>query len=533
MCVISRFRLGLQVIGFIATLVITPLRSPAQDCNGNGVPDAADIHLADPDGDGLISPDCNVNLIPDECDVALGTSCDEDNNGIPDECDFTQQFVMESDDTRGNFGIAVAICDDTALVGDSSYDVNSFRNGAAFVFSRFGNEWVETGMLTANIPGTLYQFGNSIAIDSSTLIVGEFNSGSEITGAAYVFEEIGDSWQQTARLIASDAGIADRFGWNVDISGNTAVVGAPFAGAPGLGPGAVYVFRKTTSGWEQIARLESPQALMIADFGTDVALEGPTLIVGSPGEQEAGVTTGRVYVYEDGDNGWQRTYFVRPDNGIQTGGRFGHCVALSGDTIVVGAPYALVSGAVRGAAYVYRKIGASWIQVAKLTIPSAPEGSQFGAGVDIKGSRIVVGCPYDALEGENAGGAVYFYENTVGNTWQLTGVRRKGMPVEGNKFGISVALGQTEAFVGASNDATTLPALGAAYTFGIPQPTVDCDGNGIPDACEAPLGTIAGFVAALLNASSDPLDICVYDGDDNGVLDGLDVAPFVVRLLAD
>jgi hypothetical protein len=133
------------------------------------------------------------------------------------------------------------------------------------------------------------QFGSSVAVSGSTVVVGAADKNST-TGAAYVFVRSGSTWAQQAKLTASDGAIDDYFGWSVAISGSTVIVGAPYNTSQ---IGAAYVFTRSGSTWAQQAELNAFDGAVGDEFGYSVVISGPTVAVGAP----SGV--GAVYVFEN------------------------------------------------------------------------------------------------------------------------------------------------------------------------------------------------------------------------------------------
>ena len=106
-----------------------------------------------------------------------------------------------------------------------------------------------------------------------------------------------------------------------------------------------------------------------------------------------------------------------------------------------------------------------------------------------------------------------------------------GDPGQVDQFGTSVTLDGGRILAGASLDGAFGSRVGSASIFRAEFAFDDCNANSLPDACEPPIGTIGDFVGALLNASSDPFDVCVFDVDDDGRLDSRDIQPFILRLI--
>ena len=140
--------------------------------------------------------------------------------------------------------------------------------------------------------------GGAIAIDTDTLVVGARKLNSN-TGAAYVFTRSGTSWSQQAKLTGSDITTNDLFGWSVDISGDTIVVGAKDKSSGSTtNVGAVYVFTRSGTSWSQQAKLTPSSVSQMQLFGQSVAISGDTIVVGAEGEtNSSGSQAGSVYVF--------------------------------------------------------------------------------------------------------------------------------------------------------------------------------------------------------------------------------------------
>ena len=265
--------------------------------------------------------------------------------------------------------------------------------------------------LTASNAEPDAQFGFIVAISGDTAVVGALfeDAGGADAGAAYVFQRNqggANNWGQVARLTASDAQPDDLFGIGVAVSGDTVVVGAVFGDAGGADAGAAYVFRRDQGGadnWGQVAKLTASDAQPDDLFGIGVAVSGDTVVVGAVFGDAGGADAGAAYVFrrdQGGADNWGQVAKLTASD-AQPDDRFGIRVAVSGDTVVVGALFEDAGGADAGAAYVFRRdqggTGA-WGQVAKLTASDAQPGDQFGT-VAVSGDTVVVGSPSCTVPG--------------------------------------------------------------------------------------------------------------------------------------
>jgi hypothetical protein len=221
---------------------------------------------------------------------------------------------------------------------------------------------VEEAKLTAGSGGGNGNdgFGHSVCVDGNVAIVGAWGidagSGREDAGAAYVYRFTGSSWQEEAKLTASDAEPYDLFGRAVAVSGDVAVVGAPYDDASLPNAGAAYIFRYNGSSWRQEAKLSFRDTTLStgAYFGWAVAVEQNVAIIGAPFEDEiqyfnSPPSPGCAYIYRWDGSGWREQKKLAASDGAAHN-RFGAAVSLSGRLAMIGAPS---SYAPDGAAYVY------------------------------------------------------------------------------------------------------------------------------------------------------------------------------------
>ncbi len=254
-------------------------------------------------------------------------------------------------------------------------------------------------------------------------------------------------------VIPSQRNPNDWFGVSVSVSDDVAVVGAPRRDTTTKSnPGAAYIYRSTSGSWAHEATL-LPDRANNDEFGTSVAISGDTVVVGAH-FYDVNITTnaGAAYVYRrDNVNGWQLPPEILTAPSPVSSARYGASVAISGDLVVVGAPIG------QGLVYVYRDNGASCTLKATL---SASSNAMFGAAVAVDGETIIVGAP------AQGGGAVYIFQNTgtyESPAWTTTGALTPGTSYASGQFGFSVSIHETRAIVGSPNADVAAPDSGAAY----------------------------------------------------------------------
>lgn len=388
-----------------------------------------------------------------------------------------QARLIAADGKEGErFGAAVALSDDIALVGAPLADVGENPGqGAAYVFTRDGGTWKLQARLIAEDGKAHDQFGWSVALTADTALVGALAAdvgGDDSRGAAYVFTRDGDTWSPQAKLIADDGEADNRFGWSVDLSGNTALVGAALAdGGDRPGQGAAYVFTRRGDKWRQQATLTPADGAAGDRFGVSVALSGDTALVGARfAVVDDKLEQGAAYVFDRGsDGGWRQQGKLTASDGVELDG-FGVSVALSGDTALVGADGADTGEADQGAAYVFTHDGGVWSQRTKLTADDGAAGDAFGVSVALAGDTALVGANVAAVNGDAKQGAAYVFTRGF-KGWGQRNKLTVGDGAELDGLGVSLALSGHSVLLGAQDaDVGDTLHQGAAYVFAVKDP---------------------------------------------------------------
>ena len=215
---------------------------------------------------------------------------------------------------------------------------------------------------------------------------------------------------EQAKLTASDAAAGDQFGFSVAISGETAVVGASSVGSTG----SAYVFVLDGGTWVQQAKLTASDAATGDEFGWSVAISGETIVVGARSDTTTAAGSGSAYVFVRTGSTWsQQAHLTAGDAG--RGDSFGSSVAISDDTIVAGAPSDDDGGFNSGSAYVFVRTGSTWNQQDKLRASDATAGDRFAGSVAVSGDTAVTGAVQDDYQGTLTGSAYVFVRS--GTTW--------------------------------------------------------------------------------------------------------------------
>lgn len=330
-----------------------------------------------------------------------------------------------------------------AQAADNTSLIDAFK---AHLADDLQNSPDATVKLTANDAVNGGRFGSSVAISGDTAIIGATNlpqaNGGSIPGAAYIFVRNGGSWAFQQKLTANDApaGNGNAFGDTVGISGDTVVVAAPQHDSPESYSGGVYVFVRNGTTWTLQKRFTNSDTPLVkaGKIGYSVAISGDTVLVSAFGFLQASPHRHFVHVFVREGATWtlQTTIITGGDES------FDARMAISGDVAVIGEPNR--SGTRQNAAYIYVRCGTEWTQQQRLT-STGPQFDDFGNSVAISGNTVIVGARTDQI-GQNQTGAAYIFVNN-GTTWtqqaKLLGA------VHRLNFGHSVAIMGDTAIVGA------------------------------------------------------------------------------------
>ncbi len=377
------------------------------------------------------------------------------------------------------FGGAVATSRQYIVVGARGADINSgetslINAGAVYVYERNGGVWSQAAKLVARDAQSEDAFGTSVAIYRDTILVGA--PGHDLgdqkdAGAVYVFVRSEGEWLQQAKLIAEDAKAEDNFGVSVAIDGNYAIIGAD---GKDLGyivdAGTAYVFVRNQGKWKQQATLTAEKPKPWDNFGTSVAIGNHRVAVGAC---EAGLIgnlgTGIVHVFVQNGKSWNLEAKLSPEDG-QPGDFFGHSVAISDDTIAVGALFndpwigkgRLINA---GATYIFTFHNGEWKQKDKIVPIDAQSFDQFGQSVALYGKYLLVGANHKSIDNQFGAGATYLYlmDN---NHWRLKSEIIAEQPREDDNFGHSVALYEDYLVIGANGrESQNTIKAGEAYIY--------------------------------------------------------------------
>ena len=299
-------------------------------------------------------------------------------------------------------------------------------------------------------------FGTSVDMSDNLAVIGAERDNNGINfGSAYIFDVT--TGRQLTKLVAADSVNGDRFGHAVAISGNLAVVGAPFDDDNGSDSGSAYIFDVTTG--QQLFKLLASDGTNFDFFGCSVAIDGNIVLIGAEGRDGHDgneTNSGTAYVF-DVTSGMQIFEFFRNDE--RAFDSFGSSVALSGNFAVIGALGTDDNISNSGSAFIFDVTTGH--QLKKLLASDGAQGDFFGTSVAIKGNLVVIGAPLHNDKGTNSG-AIYVFDTTSGE--QLFKLLADDGASE-DQLGNSVSVSGNMAIAGAPSDQDNGRLSGSAYAF--------------------------------------------------------------------
>ena len=294
------------------------------------------------------------------------------------------------------YGWAVSIGGNKAVVGSVFDDDDAFKSGSAYLYDLTDNSLISK-ITGSNLTSSSF-FGHSLAVDQNYAIIGAPGQDSIYDGSGAVYLFNANTGSEIMMLKADDAGLGDHFGHSVAFSGNTAIIGAPYDNDNGDDSGSAYLFDILTG--DQLFKLTASDASIRREFGSSVAIYGNMVIVGARDDYS---DIGSAYIY-DATTGAEIHKLSSPDPA--SGDWFGTSVAISDRYAVVGAPYDDYNTDRSGKVYVFDVITGDLLF--KLSASDGASVDQFGNSVSISGLDIIVGAHTDDDHGNQSGSAYVF-----------------------------------------------------------------------------------------------------------------------------
>jgi hypothetical protein len=349
-------------------------------------------------------------------------------------------------------GQQVAISGATAVIGTPG--VNGGR-GAVEVFVRSGKTWQHQATLQDPWQRANEYFGAAVAVSSTRagtfVLVGAPNQG--LPERAFIFARLGTRWYRQATLDGPSGSVYDDndgFGNSVALSATTAVV-STIQGELN-GSGGIYVFARSGRTWNRQAILRDPDTSGEDNFGASVAVSGGTVVAGAP-------NVGCAFVFVRSGQKWAKQATLIPAGEVagcpNEPPDLGSSVAISGSTVLIGGDFG------PDVALVFTRSGTAWSRQAELTDPHSVGGDDFGWSAALSGGTALVGAPFQAA---SHCGTAYEYTRS-GATWRERAELVNPGCSDNDQFGFSVAESGGTALVGAPGFSK---GAGAAYWQALP-----------------------------------------------------------------
>ncbi|MEX1024094.1 MAG: hypothetical protein WD226_03365 [Planctomycetota bacterium] len=411
-----------------------------------------------------------------------------------DPSGWIQEAMLQANfpDSLDVFGISVAIDGDTIAVGATHEDSwaqgidgdaslnggngNGRNSGAVYVYNRSGTTWSQQTYIKSSNSTWNDKFGYSVALQGDRLFVAAIGECYDLSdpvptvgitalgcgGAVFAFERSNSTWAETAYIRASN--FADGFGISVGYDGSTLVVGAP--------------------------------SESVGTLGVDAPQTGPTF-----------TDAGAAYVFSDASGTWIQEAYLKPST-ERALGRFGQYLAIDGDRIAVGAyqastPLPGLDGAQHGAATVFRKVAGLWTEEAWLLPPNFTLFLNFGSAIALSGDTLIVGAYGDnslssGINGDMTSiwqfpeiggvGAAHHFEFANG-AWEFRNYIKASNPGDDAWFGLrGAAIEGDKIYIGSPHEMSSSTGIngdqtlgsfpiGAVYEFDIDGPDASVESN--------------------------------------------------------
>lgn len=427
------------------------------------------------------------------------------------------------------FGEALAIDGSYALVGAPFHDAQGTDSGAVYAYRISGDNWIFHEQIVPPDAAGWDQFGNAIAIEGDLAAIGAHldDDVGTSSGSVYLYRrDTFGNWEFEAKLLPSLGLIGDRFGAAVAVSGDRVVVGAVEADADGWNAGLAYVFRRVLGVWALEGVLRPADISIGKQFGCSVSIVGETALVGAFYDTQNGSGAGAAYVFRRIGAVWvQEAKLLAADGaGLDL---FGSAVALGQDVAVIGVPEDDDLGTSSGSAYVFRRLSTSWFQQQKLLPSGGSAQDKFGRAVTIDDDRAVVGAYWDDVAGTDSGAAYVFFGSPV-QEWIEQTVLVAPSLAPGDHFGVAVAAANGRVIVGGPHHDANGESSGFAALFVLGQPgadgcgpATDVNGDGVVDVEDLTEIILAWGVCPLFTP-------CPADVDGDGVVDVADLVDVII-----
>jgi hypothetical protein len=347
------------------------------------------------------------------------------------------EFVPNGAGLGSHTGNSVSLIGNRALVGASAVNGST---GQVHVLQSNGVDWLHADTISApgGEPGD--HFGFSLQLSGNKAIIGaRGDDDSDPSAGAVYFYRFNSSQVIGSQKTAMDPGPRnDRFGFALDMHQDQAVVSAHLDNDDGADSGSVYTYQLVGQAWQQTAKLHASDAQPNDEFGSAVAIHGDRILITA---NDGSTDNKQVYVFEKNNQHWQETAILQANDLADTD-FYGSAISLWGDRALVGARNHGVAGAV----YVFEYTQGQWLQTDKLMPTELEAGDFFGWSMDLQGDVALVSAIRDD-DVSGGAGAVYVYQYDGMDWLIVDKLNAAGTGVDGRDFGRSLSLDQNRVVI--------------------------------------------------------------------------------------
>jgi len=319
--------------------------------------------------------------------------------------EWIEQTRIQLDDRSGsdNFGAAVDIAGDYIIVGAPNEDPGGEDNaGSAWIYMRNGQNWDFQAQIVSRNPFPNENFGAAVVINGNMAVVG--SAGSD---TSCVYARDGANWDHTYRTLSQQVGAG--YGDFISMHGNSYVISGynlSVSGQAGAGQAFVNIFDGQNLALQGIINSSTPTTN--GHFGWDCSIFGDILLVGASGDSIVDVYQGAAYIFERNAGNWSRTDKLFSD--VEPGDGYGKGVAINNDYAVIGAPDNDAQEiANSGIVFLFESDEGNWNELGSIVPDDAHENMHFGQNLALSDTLIFSGCPDATVEGSAGAGAVYMF----------------------------------------------------------------------------------------------------------------------------
>ncbi len=365
------------------------------------------------------------------------------------------------------FGWATSLDGEFAAISAPMEPIDSMEAGAVYIYKIVEGEWVMVQKIVPENPELMQRFGAAVQLYDNVLMISSPESEDK-SGIVYVYNYNGSQWIKSQELKPQNPILFQNFGSSIKMGSGIAFISSRTSDFTGNSSGTVYAFRQTETGWIQESEIVSPDSNKNDLFGGGVCIIDPSNIaVSAPMGSGKISESGLVYLYSKSTDGWNIKQIIEPENG-RTLGVFGSSIDYSNNRLIIGSMEALVDSIYSGEADLYEPdVTGYWKQSYQFVPESGDHHDHFGSNVVISDEYIIISSPkWDLTKKDSDDGTVFIFYK-MGDTWAAAGQIIPDDLEKYDHFGLSVALKGEYLLVGNSLDNNPAPNSGSSYFYKI------------------------------------------------------------------